>query len=173
MSLNKLTKSITESSLSRLHGHINHKSCKSWAIITSYRDELGEANIKVFREQFVKDLRAENLGFVLLSGHGQEKSKDGRIESKNELALFIPNISLKQSEELVDRYKQDGFIYSGSEVDNKIVLFFDGKRVKDFIGWHPNKIGEFYSTLRGRPFVFERVGLQNWIAGLSVFGNSK
>jgi len=36
-----------------------------------------------------------------------------------------------------------------------------------------NKIGEFYSTLRGRPFVFERVGLQNWLAGLSVFGNSK
>jgi len=170
MSLNKL---VTESSLSRLYQYINHKSCKSWAIITSYRDELGDANIKVFREQFVKDLRAEKLGFVLLSGHGQEKSKDGTIEAKTELALFIPNISLEQSNKLVSRYKQDGFIYSGSEVDNKIVLFFDGKRVKDFIGWHPNKIGEFYSTLRGRPFVFERVGLQNWIAGLSVFGNSK
>ena len=166
MSLNKI---IKESSLSRLWKHIQHESCKSWAIITSYRDDLGDKNPEVFR-QFAKELRDDGLGYVLLVGYGNEEV-DGKVIQKHETSLFIPNISLEQSQKFVSKYKQDGFIYSGPEVDDKIINYWQGVVFNTFITWHPDKIGKFYSKLRGRPFVFERVGIQNWIDGLSVFGN--
>lgn len=147
-------KYIIESSLGRIYQHIKKKNVDSWAILTSYRDENSPSENKKNFKELKNKIRSMNLGFIELEGIGQEEDGENNIIQVKEPSLFIPNINKKQAQSLSGMYNQWGYIYSGKEVDNKIALIsIEGI---EYIGdFRPNKIAQFFSKIKGKPFTFE------------------
>jgi len=140
-------------SLGRVYKHIIKEGSKSWGIVTSYRDANNPSKNKASFNELKGIVRSFDLGFFVVQGVGQEE--DGG--ESHEPALFIPNVSLKQIKKLSDKYNQYGFIYSGPESNNKIVLYsVDGKETLG--AFHPMKIAQYFSKVKGKPFVFSSVG---------------
>lgn len=147
---------LNEKSLGRIYQHIQKEDVDSWVILTSYRDGLSPSeNKRNFRE--LKDkVRQLNLGFIEMEGVGQEEDEDGQITQVKEPSLFIPNIYKNQAQKLSDSYNQWGYIYSGPEEAYKIALI--SIKDIDYIGdFHPMKISQFFSKVKGKPFTFESV----------------
>jgi hypothetical protein len=147
---------LNESSLGRIYQHIQKKNVKSWSILSSYRTENSPSkNVKDFK-QLKHKIKSLDLGFIQLEGYGQETDYSGDIVQVREPSLFIPDITQKQTQKLSDTYDQWGYIYSGPETNDQIVLF--SKEGSEQIGsFHPNKIAKFFSKIKGKPFVFESV----------------
>ena len=147
---------INESSLGRIYQHIQKKNVDSWAILTSFRSENSPSENKRNFNDLKKQIRSMDLGFIEIEGVGQEEDEDGEIIQVKEPSLFIPGINKKQAQKLSDKYEQWGYVYSGPEVDNKIALV--SIKGMEYIGkFHPNKIAQFFSRIKGRPFTFESV----------------
>lgn len=155
---------LNESTLGRIYQHIQKKNIDSWAILTSYRDEKDDKTNKSDFQKLKNKVRSLKCGFIELEGIGQEEKGD-EIVNISEPSLFIPKISYKDAKILADTYDQWGFIYSGPEKDDKIALV--SKVGTDFIDkFRPNKIAQFYSKIKGKPFTFESIKVSNWIEGL-------
>lgn len=145
---------LNEASLSRIWQHIDRDATKSWTILTSWRgDDDRATNERNFKE-LTGMLRSMGLGFIKLDGYGQEEDENGKITAVKEPSLFIPNISLADAKKLMKKYSQFGIVYSGEEVNDKIMLVTNSG-MDDLGKFTPNKISTFYSTVKGRPFVFE------------------
>jgi len=144
---------LFESSLSRIRQHVEGENTESWAIMTSWRVENTPEQNKSNFKKLQSDLRNKDLGFIKLIGRGQEEDTDGKVKSVKEPSLFIPNISLRFAKKLMEKYDQYGIVYGGKETNNKAVLFsIDGKKVLGT--FKPNKLGQFYSELKGKSFRF-------------------
>jgi len=152
----KIKDYLNETSLGRIYQHIQKESVNSWAILTSYRGENSPSENKRNFKELKNKIRSMDLGFIEIEGMGQEEDEYGDIVQSKEPSLFIPNITKKQAQKLSDAYEQWGYIYSGSEVNDKIALI--SKEGTEYLGnFHPNKIAQFYSKVKGRPFTFEKV----------------
>jgi hypothetical protein len=155
-------KSLNEASLGRIYQHVKRSGMTSWAILTSWQQsvprEVNGRNLKELKE------RVRKWGFFPLVGHGQEEDEEtGEIRPVSEPSFFIVGIPLNDALELARRYNQWGMIFSGPDGD--ICLIEQGtvkERAKKF---HPGKIAQFYSVVRGRPFVLESLA-SGWIEGL-------
>lgn len=161
------SRDLNEASLSRIYKHT--KDLNSWSILTSYTDDKSrKENIETFKK-LEHDVRSMGLGFIKLQGVGQEKDKKtGEIIEVEEKSMFIPKITKKQAEKLAKKYKQTAFVYYGPETNNKISLVWTDIDKMDKIGsFHPGKIAQFYSKIKGRPFVFESVISNSWFEGLA------
>lgn len=143
---------VNSSSLGRVFQHIKKEKFSSWGIVTAYRDANSPGKNKSLFSALKSDVRSFGHGFFVVQGVGQEE--DGG-ESK-EPALFIPGISKKQIQKLSDKYNQYGYLYSGPETSDKIHLV--AKDGETNIGsFQPMKIAQFYSKIKGKPFVFSEV----------------
>lgn len=162
---------LNEKSLGRIYQHIQKEKVQSWAILTSYRDENSPDKNKNDFKELQSKVRSMNLGFIRLVGYGQEESDDGIISVK-EPSIFIPGILMNQAQKLASHYNQWGYLYSGEEIDGDIALIeTDGQKiVSKFKKFIPNKIAQFYSKIKGKPFVFEDVLptsiMERWIKKL-------
>jgi len=164
---------LNEASLGRIYQHIQKKNIDSWGILTSWRAENDLATNKKNFKELKKSIRNLGLGFITLKAVGEEDSENG-IVPVTELSLFVPNIKFKDIKNLSNKYNQWGFIYSGKETNDKIALISDkGKTVENIGSFHPNKISNFYSTIKGKPFVFEAILVESWMEGMyfSKLGN--
>ena len=140
------------SSLGRVYQHIKREKHDSFGIITAYRDANPPSKNKANFHQLKSNIRSLNLGFFVIQGIGQEEDGGESIEP----SLFIPGITLKTLQKLMKKYKQYGVIYSGPETKGKIVLFTtEGKH--DIGSFHPMKISQYFSKVKGKPFVFSHV----------------
>lgn len=77
------------------------------------------------------------------------------LKASAEPSLFVPGITKDHILKLAKKYEQDAVVYAGPETKGKVhVLFQDGTTlpIGDF---HPNKIAQAYSTVRGKNFTFE------------------
>lgn len=147
---------LNESSLNRIYQHIQKKNIESWAIMTSYRSENSPSENKKDFKELKQKLRSMDLGFIEIEGVGQEESEEGGIKEVKEPSLFIPKINKKQAQKLSYNYDQWGYIYSGPETNDKIALI--SVEGTEYLGsFHPNKISQFFSKIKGRPFTFEGV----------------
>lgn len=147
---------LNESSLGRIYKHIQKENVSSWAILTSYREVNSPSKNNQNFKELKSLIRSMDLGFIQLAGVGQEEDEEGNVEQVKEPSLFIPNITKKSAKKLSDKYNQWGFIYSGPETNDKIVLVsIDGE--EQIGSFHPNKIAQFYSKIKGKPFTFESV----------------
>jgi len=147
---------LNEASLGRIYQHIQKEKVDSWSILTSWRDENSPNKNKSDFNELKNKIRSMNLGFIQLQGVGQEEDEEGKVTQVKEPSLFIPNIKQKQAQKLSDTYKQWGYIYSGPETNDKIVLI--SKEGQQNIGaFHPQKIAQFFSKIKGKPFTFEGV----------------
>jgi hypothetical protein len=146
---------VNEASLGRVYQHIKKEKVKSWGILTSYRDENTDAEQKSNFKRLQRQIRSADLGFFKLQAHGQEEDKFGNIRPVVEISLFVPGISYKLATKLMDEYKQLAIIFSGPETKDKIALVEKGGKQTDMGGFHPGKIAQFYSKVKGKSFVFE------------------
>lgn len=147
---------MNESSLGRIYQHIQRKNVDSWAIMTSYRGENSPSENKKNFKELKNKIRSMDMGFIEIEGVGQEEDNEGNIIQAKEPSLFIPGINKKQAQKLSDTYDQWGYIYSGTEVNGKIALI--SSQGTEYLGsFHPNKIAQFFSKIKGKPFTFEEV----------------
>ena len=127
----------------------------SWAILTSYRGENKPSKNKSDFKRLQQQIRSADLGFFKLVAHGQEEDEDGKVQSVKELSLFVPGISYKLATSLMDEYKQFAIVYSGPETKGNISLVEKGGKQTNLGKFHPQKIAQFYSKVKGKSFVFE------------------
>ena len=146
---------LNEVSLGRVYQHVQREKLPSWTILTSYRDENSPSKNKSDFKRLQQQIRSADLGFFKLIGHGQEEDDDGEIQSVKEPSLFVPGIDLKLAKNLMNQYNQWGIIYSGAEVNDKIVLIDKAGKTEDLGAFKPQKIAQFYSKVKGKSFVFE------------------
>lgn len=143
---------VNASSLGRVYKHIQKEGSKSWGIVTAYRDANSPAKNKANFNALKAQVRSLGLGFFVVQGVGQEENGT----ESHEPALFIPNIVLKQIASLSKKYDQYGFLYSGPESKNKVVLYSLEGHIN--IGaFHPMKVSRYFSKVKGKPFVFSSV----------------
>ncbi len=147
---------LNESSLNRIYQHIQKKNIDSWSILTSYRGENSPSENKKNFKELKNKIRSMDLGFIEISGIGQEEDEEGNIVQAKEPSLFIPKITQKQAQKLSDTYEQWDYIYSGPELNDKIALI--SKEGTEYLGsFHPNKIAQFFGKIKGKPFTFEEI----------------
>jgi len=157
---------INEASLGRGYQHYKNSGKTSWAILTSWRQDLTDkenyANLKKLKT------RIKIWSYFRLIGHGQEDDKEGTIVSVEEPSFFVIGIPLEEALEIAKKFKQFAITYSGPETNQEVWIVQqdgsvkDSDKMKDF---HPGKISKFYSQVRGRPFFFESIA-ESWIEGV-------
>ena len=158
---------LNEASLGRVYTHTQAQK-GSWSILTSWRQEFVETDPDRNYKN-LKDLKRwlKLWSYFPLVGHGQEDDKEGKIISVSEPSFFVAGIPLKDALEIAKHFKQYGIIYNGPEpeIGGDICLVKQNgtveKRMQTF---HPGKIADFYSSIRGRPFIFESIAV-GWMEG--------
>lgn len=167
---------ITEASMSRIYNHIKGNSVESYAIMSPDR-EVRPANSrfsgksrKAIQQTFQNELRSRKLGYIPMTGHFAEcpeTDEDGdtippekcpvALKWVQEMAFFIPKISLQEAKALANRYDQDSIVYSGPEMpDRETAYLVPRKGGTMALGpFRPNNPGIMMSVLKGaRPFKF-------------------
>jgi hypothetical protein len=168
---NQVGSMLDEGSLSRLWKHTTERNI---GMLTAYRGRYPVSENRKRNALLQADIRAAGFGFFRVEGHyiegyGSEVSKDVKEQSflvigekgddNGKLKGFLKKCGAK--------YNQDSVFYKS--FDNKGMLIGtqskdeDGNTV-DFPGFgkeytvgefHPMKMGQFYSKMKGKPFVFE------------------
>ena len=168
---NQVGSMLDEGSLSRLWKHTTERNI---GMLTAYRGRYPVSENKTRNAKLQADIRAAGFGFFRVEGHyiegyGSAVEKDVKEQSflvigemgndNGKLKGFLKKWGAK--------YNQDSVFYKS--FDNKGMLIGtqskdeDGNAV-DFPGmgkeymvgdFHPMKMGQFYSKMKGKPFVFE------------------
>jgi len=155
---------LNEASLGRVYQHVSKAGEKSWGILTAWRYGVPKSKNLSNMKKLGSQIRSAGLGFFKLTGHWKE-CQDTNVEYKDcpkdemvdsvEPSLFVPGISKDDFLKMLKKYNQDAGVYTGPDTDGDAILLFKaGKEMK--IGkFHPGKISQAYSKLKGRSFIFE------------------
>lgn len=152
---------ITEASLGRVLQHVNDIQKTSFIQISACKSASTQEDRRKNNEntkklkQMVSNMK---LGYFSLIGHYfNEKTQ----ASEEEDTLFVIGITREQAVKLVKEFDQDSVLYAGPESDGKVVCIDrNNKIVYDLGPFHPNRIGKYYSTVKGKNYIFE-CGLQS------------
>lgn len=160
---------VVETSLARIHAHVKGNSVPQFAILTSWRssdiDNAANKEAKALARlkqsqtfnQFTKDIRAMDYGFIKLQGKGEEKNeKTGETFVSSEPAAFVPGMSFQNATKLAKKYHQTSYMYAGPETGHRLNAFYtaSGERI-DLGVFVPRKLGQYWSSLHnGRTFTF-------------------
>lgn len=150
----------------------------SWAIISPMRanwdetlgvpeqsdsKEFTDRTNQLMTEEIKKDMREMNLGFRPCQGVGQEENG----EQNREDSFFIPNVRLKQAEEMWHNYYQWGIVYCGPETKGQIILmgpdglmsnlgtFHEGRNTRDNPTTPDVEEDLYWTEVKKKPFVFK------------------
>jgi hypothetical protein len=159
---------LDEASLGRVMQHIQgKKNVKNWGVVTGYRYGNTPAENKEANKRLASEIRTKGLGFFELEGHWQECQdkhvnyfdcpKD-KLQDSTEIALFVPNISLKDIHKLGNMFEQDAVLYGGEDTKNKGMLVYKNGRMENVGDFHPDNMQQAYSKMRntGKVFAFQR-----------------
>ena len=156
-------KEFNEANLGSVYKHWLDGKLKSFTMITAYvstsaktiaASEQIKHNNKVNFSRLKSDL--SGYGYFDVLGYS-EATVDGKKVVITEPTLFVNNLPLQQAMTLARRYKQWGIVYCGPETKGNVRIFFTSGTNKDIGQFHPGKLTTEYSTIRGKPFVFEAV----------------
>jgi len=137
---------LNEASLGRAYQHMQKQGEHSFGIVTAHRsDATPEQNRKN-----MKALKGELRGL----GHGHIRMK-GHWEGQSEPSLFVPGLSRHHAERLGRKYNQDAVIHSGPESNHEVHLIQKSGETANLGTFHPGKIAQAYSSIKGKPFTFE------------------
>jgi hypothetical protein len=159
---------LDEASLGRVLQHVQgKKNVKRWGVLTAYRYGNTPAENKEANKKLQQQIRGKGLGFFELEGHWQE-CQDKRVnyfdcpkdqlKDSVEIALFVPNISLKDLHQFGNEYNQDSVLYGGDDTKGKGMLVYKNGRVESVGDFHPDNIQQAYSKMRNtkKVFAFQR-----------------
>lgn len=159
---------LSEASLGRVMQHIQgKKSVKSWGVVTAYRWDKTPKQNREANKELASKIRDLGLGFFELEGHWQEcQDKNvnyfdcpkSQLVDSTEIALFVPNIGIKQLHKLGNDYTQDSVLYGGEDTKGNGVLVYKNGRVESVGQFHPDNMQQAYSKMRntGKVFAFQR-----------------
>jgi hypothetical protein len=147
---------LTEASLGRIFQHVQGDD--SFAVISAFRDANSPAENNKQHKALKAAIKARNLGFFEMRGVGQEEDGGESVEK----TVMIPKMSKQLAMKLGKDFDQFAVLYKGPETGNKVVMIeMDGRKETKLGEFKPQKMGQFYSKVKGRPFVFESMP-QDW-----------
>jgi hypothetical protein len=159
---------LDEASLGRVLQHVQgKKNVKRWGVLTAYRYANTPAENKESNKRLQSELRAKGLGYFELEGHWQE-CQDKRVnyfdcpkdqlKDSTEIALFVPNISIKDLHQLGNQFEQDSVLYGGEDTKGNGMLVYKNGRVENVGDFHPDNMQQAYSKMRNtdKVFAFQR-----------------
>jgi len=172
---------INEASMVRLYQHTVERNI---GIISASRGRYTKSENLDRSRKLESDIRASGFGFYRLEGHYIEGYKTDKAKDVKERCYLVigekmaDNGNLKGIlKKLGSKYNQDSILYKPYN-DKKAYLIGtqatdeEGNSV-DFPGlgrevsvgeFKPMKVGEFYSRMKGKPFVFESYGVpKTWV----------
>lgn len=170
-------KTLNEISLGRVYQHYKQSSEKGFGIITSWRaGNTKKQNLKNLKK-LESDIRSMGYGFSKLEGHWVECQDEDipydqcpkdKLVASVEPSLFVIGINKDEIEKLTKKYHQDASVYAGPETNGKVILIFSNGNTMNIGKFHPSKIAQAYSKLRGKTFTFEgfEYKSQSWIEKL-------
>lgn len=179
---------ILEASLSRIWRDFKENE---FCIITSWRtdDKSNKQNLSALKS----GIRSQGFGYVRIDGVGQEEV-DGKVVSVKEPSLLVKNVKeggepvmdSKKFEsfmiKLARKYNQWGIVLHNPEKGTRLIALKDdeGNQTSPRVdmkmsSFNPMKTGQFFSSLKGKPFKFEGFKYadppENWIQGMSMEKN--
>jgi hypothetical protein len=153
---------VTAASLGRIWQHWNNRHDQSFAIVTPYRQfpsDLPPTQKPAWEKEqerktieFKAILRSHDLGYIPMTGAWK-----GESGLDTEPSYFIPNISLETVKSLQKEFKQQAVLYCGQETGGSVHLLWEDGRVEDIGTFHPQRIGDVFSRIKGKPFTFASV----------------
>ena len=166
---------FNEANLGSVYKHWSDAKQISFTMITAYmstaadtiaKSEKIKHDNKVNFDRLKSDL--SGYGYFNVLGHSED-TIDGKKVVITEPTLFVNNLPLQKAMDLARRYHQWGIIYSGPETRGNVRLFFTSGSNQDIGKFHPSRVTAAYSTVRGKPFVFESLipKPDGWFAGNS------
>jgi hypothetical protein len=163
---------LFESSLGRVWQHVQDAPNRSFAIITSWRQENSRKQNKEDLAALKKGIRGLGLGFVSVQGHWQE-CQDPNVAyqdcPKEELvdavepSLFVVGIDKDAAVNLANTYEQDAIVFAGPETKGRVSLLFNNGSTQDIGEFKPQTMGQAFTELRkskqgsARHFKFEGI----------------
>ncbi len=179
-------RTLLEASLTRIWRDFNHNE---FCIITAWRDQ-GDVDNKSNFKMIKADIRQYGFGYIRIDGVGQEEH-DGEIKAVVEPSLFVKNVKkggepLTSSEEferimveIAEKYNQWGIVLSHPDKGTRLIALKDdnGNKISpnvdmEFKTFHPMKIAQFFSRLKGKTFTFEMFKYpnkpNNWMHGMAM-----
>ncbi len=151
------TQKLKKASLGRVLQHT--QSGQPFAILTPERSEFKNnpsqrmARTKAFED----DLKRLGYGYFKLLGHGQETDPvTNQVISVKEPSYFVPKMSLEHAKQLGQKYEQDAILHHNGQHTQ---LHWKGGGADNLGTFHPNHVGQYYSSVKGKPFLFKALGV--------------
>lgn len=162
---------MVEASLSRIWSHIEKGN--SLGIVTAFRAEYAEGNENPKRNKKLQsDISSAGFGYFPMKGVYVEDFGGENPKKVREDSFFIISDKPERLKDFLikmgKKYEQDSVLFMDNSVEDKVAVLigtsagsWPGLGVVHNLGkWHPNKIREFYSKLKGnRSFVFEDIDI--------------
>jgi hypothetical protein len=147
---------LYEVSLGRIWQHVEGADTKSFAIITSWRQEFSKKkNVKDFNA-LKSSIRSLGHGFVTVLGHWKEcqdptvaykDCPEEQLVDATEPSLFVMGLSKEQAQTLASQAQQDAIVYAGPETNGKVNLLFNDGSDQEIGDFKPQTMGQAYSEL--------------------------
>jgi hypothetical protein len=140
---------LNEASLGRAYQHSVKGGHHSFGIVTGWKAGASSKENKASMKSLKHDLRSAGHGYIRMKGHWAGQS---------EPSLFVPGMSRAHAEHVRKKYDQDAVIHKGPESNHEVHLVTREGETHNLGKFHPRKIAQAYSSVKGAPFTFE------WIA---------
>ena len=162
---------IFEASLGRIFQHLNAK--KPISIITAFRgqdvsgNELSKKDNLARNKKLENDIRTLGYGYNTMVGRYVENYGTDSASNVDEVSLLVVgNVDeddkfAKEMSNLGSKYDQDSILLKKGNEENANLIGTNHANFPGFgnsvsVGkWSPSKVGEFYSKMKGKTFVFE------------------
>jgi hypothetical protein len=165
---------LTETTLSRIHQHTQGRNI---GMITAHRGEHTAAENHERNQSLARDIRHAGYGFVHVHGHYPEKTESGETRHVKEHSFLVIGHKGHDNGHLKGFLKKHGEKYGQDTVLHKAHnephanLISTGDRDPNFkkhavssVGtWHPDRVGDYHSSLYRKPhktFAFESFTLK-------------
>jgi len=181
---------LDESSLSRLHQHINDRNL---GIISAERGRYAN-DPKTNRERgksLERDIRDSGMGFVRLKGNYIEGHGTPQARKVSERSYLVIGRKGDDNGQMLGflrkhgaKYNQDSVLHVGGHTnvatlvgtqdkdEDGNAVTFPGKGKTHTLGtWHPQKMGEFYTSMKKKTFTFE--SYRHDMSGMDVMYRAK
>lgn len=178
---------LDEASLARLYQHTIERNI---GIITAFRGRYTKSENLSRNSVLQSEIRNAGFGYYRMEGHyiegfGSEASKDVKEQSflvigssgkdNGNLKGFLKKFGAK--------HNQDSILYKAFDSKNAVLIGTQGKdedgNAVEFPGnnkevtageFKPMKVSQFYSKMRGKPFVFESYSVQmTWMEAYAKY----
>ena len=160
-------KLLDEAGLSRISQHVKNKPI---GMITAFRGGNTLQKNRALNKNLAADIRSNGFGFVKLIGRyiedydEKDKTKGTPVD---EASFFVIGNEGQSGQlkgvlkKLGKKYKQDSVFFKSDENDIGVLIGtntdgWPGMGVVKKVGkFRPQRVGEFYSKMRGKTFTFE------------------